>query len=293
MQTESGPQFGASHAVAWNTGLIPSARSSGSDQEFHSTDDQLVTRDLFRILFSRCLRCDSMRLRLANRYRNGFSRLLATTTVSRITAKAARLQISERSLGATTVSLILASASSYRRDLLARLGVPFECHTSGIDENKFKADGIGPIELARTLATEKAVNAITAHPLATIIGCDQLVDIDGRILGKPGSFDAAVEQLSLLAGRSHRLVTAICVWHNGGVLTHIDLTTLVMRPLAADAISRYLMHDQPFNCSGSYRLESRGITLFERIESDDNTAIIGLPLIATTTLLKRCGYEIP
>jgi len=190
------------------------------------------------------------------------------------------------------VALILASTSLYRRELLMRLSIPFECLPSGIDEDKFKVDGIGPVELARTLATEKALKLVIAHPLATIVGCDQVVDVEGRILGKPKTLEAAVEQLSFLTGRSHRLVTAVCVWHEGQIHTHVDLTTLTMRPLPADAIARYLAADQPLDCAGSYRLESRGIALFERIESDDHTSIVGLPLIALTSILMRCGYEI-
>lgn len=191
------------------------------------------------------------------------------------------------------MALILASTSLYRRELLMRLGVPFECFPPGIDEEKFKVDGIGPIALARTLATEKAMNLVVTHPLATIIGCDQVVDVEGRILGKPETIEAAVEQLSLLSGRSHRLVTAVCVWHDGQIHTHVDLTNLTMRPLTIEAIARYIAADQPLDCAGSYRLEARGITLFERIESADHTAIIGLPLIALTTILQGCGYEIP
>ncbi|MBC8117728.1 MAG: septum formation protein Maf [Candidatus Saccharimonas sp.] len=190
------------------------------------------------------------------------------------------------------MALILASTSLYRRELLMRLGIPFECLPSGIDENKFKFDGIGPVELARTLATEKALKMVIKHPLATIIGCDQVVDVEGRILGKPETLEAAVEQLSFLTGRSHRLVTAVCVWHEGKIHTHVDLTTLTMRPLPSDAIARYLAADQPLDCAGSYRLESRGIALFERIESDDHTSIVGLPLIALTSILMKCGYEI-
>ena len=191
------------------------------------------------------------------------------------------------------MGLILASTSLYRRELLMRLGLPFECHPSGLNEDAFKLEGIGPISLARTLATEKALKLVSPYPRATIIGCDQVVDVDGRILGKPESLEAAVEQLSLLQGRSHRLVTALCVWHEGQIQTHVDLTSLLMRPIPAEAIARYLASDQPYDCCGSYKLEARGITLFERIESDDHTAITGLPLIALTTLLKRCGYQIP
>lgn len=164
---------------------------------------------------------------------------------------------------------------------------------SGIDEDKFKVAGIGPVELSRTLATEKAMNVVIAHPLATIIGCDQVVDVDGRILGKPGTFEAAVEQLSMLQGRSHRIVTAVCVWHEGFVHSHVESATLTMRALPVDAIARYIAADKPLDCAGAYKLESRGITLFERIESDDHTAIIGLPLIALTTILRRCGFVIP
>ncbi len=191
------------------------------------------------------------------------------------------------------MALILASSSRYRRELLMRIGIPFECQPPGLDEDEFQVDGIGPVELARTLATEKALKVVVTHPLATIISGDQVVDVDGRILGKPETLEAAVEQLSILSGRSHRLVTAVCVWHEGQIHTHVDLTTLTMRPLPVDAIARYLAADQPLDCAGSYRLEARGITLFERIESDDHTAIIGLPLIALTTILMRCGYKIP
>lgn len=190
------------------------------------------------------------------------------------------------------MALILASTSRYRRELLMRLGIPFECLPSGIDEDKFKIDGMGPVELARMLATEKALKLVITHPLATIVGCDQVIDVEGRILGKPETLEAAVEQLSLLSGRSHRLVTAVCVWHEGKIYTHVDLTTLTMRPLPADSIARYLAADQPLDCAGSYKLEARGIALFERIESDDHTAIVGLPLIALTSILMKCGYEI-
>lgn len=191
------------------------------------------------------------------------------------------------------MALILASTSPYRRELLMRLGIPFSCHPSGIDEDKFKVDGIGPVELARTLATEKALSIVITNPLATIIGCDQVVDVENRIIGKPETLERAVEQLSLLQGRSHRLVTAVCIWHEGMIHTHVDLTRLTMRPMSIEAIVRYLTADKPLDCAGSYKLEARGISLFDRIESEDYTAIIGLPLIATTTILKRCGYVIP
>lgn len=191
------------------------------------------------------------------------------------------------------MALILASTSPYRRDLLIRLGLPFECMPSGINEDDFKEDGIGPVELSRTLATEKALAIVIDRPLATIIGCDQVVDVQGRILGKPETLEAAVDQLSLLQGRSHRLVTAVCVWHDGLLHTHVDITKLTMRPMNVETIAHYLAVDNPLDCAGSYKLESRGIALFDRIESDDHTAIIGLPLIALTTILKRCGYQIP
>jgi septum formation protein len=152
---------------------------------------------------------------------------------------------------------------------------------------------LGAAGLARLLATEKVNSLISQHPLDTIIGGDQVVDLDGMILGKPTTVHAAIDQLIELSGRSHRLATAVAVWDEGRLNTHVDITTLTMRTLELSAIRRYVEADQPLDCAGSYKLESRGIALFERIETADYTAIIGLPLMALTSMLRGVGYVIP
>jgi len=189
--------------------------------------------------------------------------------------------------------LVLASTSPYRRALLERLGVPFRCRAPGVDEDALKLGASGPRELAERLALAKALSLRDEEPAATLIGGDQLVAFEGRIFGKPGTSARASDQLAAMAGRAHALITALAVWHDGRTYRHIDVTTLHMRPLDRDAIARYVAADLPLDCAGSYKLERRGITLFERIESEDHTAITGLPLIALTTILREIGYVIP
>lgn len=189
--------------------------------------------------------------------------------------------------------LVLASTSPYRRALLERLGVPFRCRGPVCDEAELQAELTEPFTLAETLAREKAESVALVEPGAVVIGGDQVVYCEGRILGKPMSFERAVEQLSRLEGRAHRLITAMAVWNGGGILKHTDVTTLVMRPLSRAAIERYVAIDQPLDCAGSYKLESRGIALFEKIETDDHTAVTGLPLLALGSILIRLGFELP
>jgi septum formation protein len=196
--------------------------------------------------------------------------------------------------------LILASTSRYRREQLARLGVPFDAIAPTCDEDALKraflADGASndrPLALARHLASAKAASVAAAHPDAVVIGGDQLGDLDGEILGKPGSRERAIEQLLRMSGRTHRLVTAICVHHPGGIIERIDLTRLTMRQLDRPAVERYVDADQPVDCAGSYKLELRGIALFERIDSADFTAITGLPLITLAADLAGLGFPVP
>ena len=191
------------------------------------------------------------------------------------------------------MELILASTSPWRRELLARLGLPFTCEDPAVDEDAWKSRLSDPRELAITLAREKARAVAAGHPAAGVIGGDQLACIDGTILGKPGTSERAVEQLAQLAGRTHELITAICVCHGGQEREHLDVTRLTMRPLDRAALGRYVAADNPTGCAGSYMLEQRGITLFEQIDSADHTAITGLPLIALTGLLTELGFEIP
>ena len=162
-----------------------------------------------------------------------------------------------------------------------------------MDEEQWKAAAAEPRVLAEELANAKALSLRDEEPDATLIGCDQLVSFEGRIFGKPASDEGAVEQLSALAGRSHELITALAVWHDGRVFAHTDVTTLRMRSLDRAAIERYVAADRPIDCAGSYRLEARGITLFESIDSEDHSSITGLPLIALTTILRQIGFVIP
>jgi septum formation protein len=189
--------------------------------------------------------------------------------------------------------LILASTSPYRRALLERLGVPFRCVSPLVDEAEWKLAGLAPRALATSLARAKALSVAEKEPDATIVGSDQVVAIDGSVYGKPGSRERAVEQLVALSGRSHELITAAAVWHGGKLMEHTDVTVLHMRPLARAEAERYVAADLPLDCAGAYKLESRGIALFERMESCDHTAVTGLPLIALTTILRGLGFAIP
>ena len=190
-------------------------------------------------------------------------------------------------------NLILASTSVYRRELLARLGIPFRCVAPRFDESELSRDGKTPRAVAEALAEGKAVSIAVLEPGATVIGCDQLVALEGRILGKPGSLERAVEQLETLAGRTHELITALVVLRAGRTLRHTDVTRLRMRALTRPEIERYVKHDRPVDCAGSYKLEQQGIVLFESIESEDHSAITGLPLIRLTGLLRTLGYAVP
>lgn len=191
-------------------------------------------------------------------------------------------------------ALVLASTSPYRRKLLERLRIPFEAAAPLCDEEAEKRVAPAPDALARTLARAKAESLRSAHPGAYVLGGDQVAEIDGAVLDKPGTEAAARAQLARLSGREHRLLTAIClVDPAGGVREHLDVHRLRMRALDADAIARYVELDRPLDCCGSYRVESLGIALFERVEGDDFTAIEGLPLLALSTMLRAAGFRIP
>lgn len=189
--------------------------------------------------------------------------------------------------------LVLASSSRYRKELLARLGLPFAAEKPDCDEDAYKSRGLSPEQLAETLALAKARSLAGRFPGATILGSDQVAAIDGKILDKPGTAEKAVEQLMLLSGREHRLITAVALLVGERLLQHTDVTRLSMRRLTPAQIERYVALDEPLDCAGSYRLESRGIALFSRIDSADHTAIVGLPLIALTGMLAGLGHEIP
>lgn len=189
--------------------------------------------------------------------------------------------------------LILGSTSPYRRALLERLRLPFRCERPRCDEEALKRPDLSPQALAEMLAEAKAVSVAAEFPRAVVIGSDQVAACDGRILGKPGTAAKAVEQLLLLSGREHQLITAMVVIADGRVLRHTDVTRLTMRRLDRAALERYVAADAPLDCAGSYKLEQLGICLFDRIDSADQSAITGLPLLALTRMLGSLGFAIP
>lgn len=189
--------------------------------------------------------------------------------------------------------LLLASTSRYRRELLERLRLPFEALSPGVDETPHA--GEAPAALAARLAASKA-HAVAARARdAIVIGSDQVAELGGEALGKPGNRDTAIAQLSRCSGRTVDFLTAVYVVAPGGAngQTHLDRTRVVFRPLQRAEIVRYVDAEQPFDCAGSFRCEGLGIALFERIETTDPTALIGLPLIATAALLRRAGIPLP
>jgi septum formation protein len=190
--------------------------------------------------------------------------------------------------------LILASTSAYRRELLSRLGLPFDTIAPPCDEEMLKRPGEDPAQQALRLAREKAQSVAALDPAACVIGCDQLVDLDGQVLGKPGSAEAAVAQLLALQARPHRLLTALVLACPGGeLLMHLDEHVLTMVALDRGAAQRYVAADAPLDCAGSYKIEARGIALFARVAGEDFSAITGLPLIALARLLRAQGFCIP
>lgn len=189
--------------------------------------------------------------------------------------------------------LFLASTSKYRKALLDRLGLAFEVEGPGVDEESVQGGSLGPEALAATLAAQKADAVSSRHPAAVVIGSDQVCACDGRVLNKPGDAATAREHIGLLSGRAHQLHTAVRVCRGGQSVDFQVTATLTMRKLDPQEIARYVDHDKPFDCAGSYKLERQGIALFESVVCADHTAIEGLPLIGTLAALRRFGFKVP
>ena len=188
--------------------------------------------------------------------------------------------------------LILASTSLYRRDLLARLRLPFGTARPEIDETPLRHET--PLALAERLAIAKAGVIARREPGAFVIGSDQVAELDGAPLGKPGDRDGALAQLGAMSGREVRFRTAVCVQRDGDApRVAVDTTTVRFRALAPGEIERYVDAEQPFDCAGSFKSEGLGIVLFDAIETQDPTALVGLPLIATARLLRESGMALP
>ena len=190
-------------------------------------------------------------------------------------------------------SLILASTSRYRRELLTRLGLPFTALAPGVDEAATPQQT--PLERAQSLALAKAEAVAAKHADATIIGSDQLAVCKGELLEKPGTVERCREQLKWASAAAATFYTAVAVLQTQGrpALQFVDTTTVYFRALNDGEIDRYIAADQPLDCAGGFRCEGLGISLFARLVTEDPTALIGLPLIALSRSLRQCGYPLP
>lgn len=186
-------------------------------------------------------------------------------------------------------NLILGSSSKYRQELLARLHLPFTVVRPDIDESALA--GESPSDTALRLAVQKAQCIALTHPDAVIIGADQVATVDGVQLGKAGNHANALAQLQMMRGKTVLFHSALCVLNapTGAFEVRDVVTRATMRDLSDEDLSAYLHIEQPYDCAGSAKVEGLGITLLEKVQSDDPTALIGLPLIALTEMLRAAG----
>jgi septum formation protein len=195
------------------------------------------------------------------------------------------------------MKLVLASTSPYRAALLKKSGVPFTAVRPAVNEDEIKSvllkDGATPLGLAQALSQKKgeSVWQQVKDPHTIVISGDQVASLNGTILGKPGNFENALDQLQKLSGHTHQLITALTVYGPSGFENHVSITELKMRILSETELRRYLLLDTPYDCAGSYKIEENGIALFESIVSDDFTAIQGIPMIWLCNKLKEYNCE--
>ena len=191
----------------------------------------------------------------------------------------------------STRPLILGSTSRYRRELLERLRLPFDTERPEVDESPLP--GELPSALASRLALTKAEAVAARRPDAVVIGSDQVADLDGESIGKPGTQERAADQLRRMSGRSVVFQTAVAVVcrETGFAQSRLAAVRVVFRTLAETEIEHYLVADRPYDCAGSAKSEALGIALLQSIESDDPTALVGLPLIRTCELLRLAGID--
>ena len=183
--------------------------------------------------------------------------------------------------------LVLGSSSPFRKALLEKLDLSFDCDSPDIDETPLKNEH--PRDMVVRLAKEKANAIAERHPQAIIIASDQCATLDGQIIGKPGNHDAAVEQLTNASGRAVTFYTSLCVY-NAGTNQYqetVEPFYVYFRELSETQIENYLKKEEPYNCAGSFKSEGLGISLFERLEGNDPNTLIGLPLIQLIKMLEK------
>jgi len=188
--------------------------------------------------------------------------------------------------------LILASTSRYRQELLSRLGLAFRSEDPAVEESS--SAGESPADTAIRLSQAKARAVAARFPDAMVIGSDQVASCGELRMGKPGTHERAVAQLAAMSGRAVRFDTAVAVLdaRSGEMQARLVPTIVTFRPLSADEIESYLRRERPYDCAGSAKIERMGIALVERVQSEDPTALIGLPLIALTQMLERGGIRV-
>lgn len=189
--------------------------------------------------------------------------------------------------------LILASTSKYRAELLQKLGIPFTAQKPTFDEDQAKqqllSENKSPVVIAEKLSQGKTKSLAKSDSI--VIGGDQLVDFENKILGKSGNFEKAFSQLKSMSGKSHDLITAVTIVADQKMFHLNHVTRLKMKSLTDSEITNYLKKDQPYDCAGSYKIEKSGLILFDEIVCDDFSAIQGLPMIWISKTLKELGYE--
>lgn len=193
---------------------------------------------------------------------------------------------------APSKTLILGSTSRYRRELLQRLGLPFEVAAPDVDETP--REGESPRDLAMRLAMAKAQAVARQHPDAVVIGSDQVADLNGEPLGKPGTHERATLQLRRMSGQTVIFQTAVAVVCQSSGFAQADLAAVKVRfrDLSDAEIETYLRREEPYDCAGSAKSEGLGIALLSAIENDDPTALVGLPLIRTCSLIRAAGIQV-
>lgn len=190
------------------------------------------------------------------------------------------------------MQLVLASSSAYRKSQLQTLGLPFICARPDIDESRQNHESASTMALR--LAAEKARAVAAQYTAALIIGSDQTVAFGEQILGKPGSFDAAIKQLQLLRGQTVIFYSAVALLdsRSNAIQQQVIETAVRYRQLSDAQIIHYLERDKPFDCAGSFKSEALGIAILESVRSDDPTALVGLPLVALTNMLANAGVDV-
>jgi len=189
-------------------------------------------------------------------------------------------------------TIVLGSTSPFRKNLLEKLNLPFDCAKPNIDESPFK--GETPLQLVERLAIEKAKAVADQFPNALIIGSDQVAVCDTKILGKPHNFENGVEQLSQFSGKAVTFYTGLCVYNSGTkqISSLVEPFTVHFNHLTLNEIKNYLHAEKPYNCAGSFKSEGLGICLFRKLEGDDPNTLIGLPLIKLVALFKMHGLDV-